>query len=250
MQINKIDRLKVSDAVFEQLRQIILRQEQPPGSKLPSEKELTQMFGVSRTSVRSAIQRLVSLGMVETRNGDGTYVKKLGGNSFMDSIFSNFNYTAKQVLQILEFRMAIEMLSCRLAAQRASCRKIEELHTLVENMQKEIINNNPKQYSVEDMKFHCCIAEMSDNILISKVIQELFDFYFGHFIEMNDQIDLSFGFRYHVGIYEAIRDGDGDKAESLIKESISRSIGEVQKWEQGSPEHGDGKQQNRSGFDF
>lgn len=230
-QINKINKLKVSDAVFEQLKQNILRQEQQPGSKLPSENELAEMFGVSRTSVRSAIQRLVSLGLVETRNGDGTYVKELNVSSFMDPIFSTINYKTKQVLEILEFRLAIEMLSCRLAAQYASFQQIEELHAIVENMQKEAKNNNPKQYSVEDMKFHRCVAEMSKNSLISMVIQSLSDFYLGHFVEMNDQIGLDFGVGYHVGIYEAIRDGDGDTAERMIKESITRSIEEVKKWE-------------------
>ncbi len=229
-QINKINKLKISDAVFEQLKQNILRQEQTPGSKLPSENQLAEMFGVSRTSVRAAIQRLVSMGLVETRNGDGTYVREPNVGSFLDPLFSTINYEARQVLEILEFRLAIEILSCRLAAQHANRQQIEELRIIVENMQNQVRENNSKQYSVEDMKFHRCVSEMSGNSIIVKVVQGLSEFYLGHFVEMNDQIGLDFGVGYHVGIYEAIRDEDPDTAERLMRQSITRSIEEVKKW--------------------
>lgn len=230
-QISKINNVKVSDAVFDQLKQNILRQELAPGEKLPSESALAEMFGVSRATVRTALQRLATIGLAETRNGDGTYVRHQLESSYFDSFFEMMDLKSRQVLEILEFRLGVEMQSCRLAACRASQQQIEQLAQIVENMKRFSNDNDPRQYSTEDMKFHCCVAEMSHNAIIIMAMQFFSEYYLGHFIEMNIQIKTQFNLAHHVRIYEAIRDGDGAAAEKFIKESINRSIGEVSKWE-------------------
>ena len=74
--LKPIKKESVRVQVFWQLRDQILRRTWPPGSKLPSEKELCQTMGVSRVSIREGIQHLVSLGILETRHGEGTFVRE------------------------------------------------------------------------------------------------------------------------------------------------------------------------------
>ena len=67
---------RVSDIVFDQLKEMIVTQEWAPGDKIPSENEIAQMMSVSRVSVRSALQRLASIGIIESRQGEGTFVRE------------------------------------------------------------------------------------------------------------------------------------------------------------------------------
>lgn len=226
----KINKPKVSDAVFEQLRQGIIQQDFPIGSKLPSEQSLAQSFGVSRTSVRAAIQRLATLGLLETRTGEGTYVREPSTGNLIEPLFKAFRFKPSQILEILEFRLAIEMLSCRLAASRATSEQLGSLRQIVDEMLKAAANNDQEHYSLEDMQFHICLADMSHNSLVSLVVENLSDFYLGHLVELNRQIDLSFNINYHTGIYDAICRRDGESAAESMKKMITRSMSEVQKW--------------------
>lgn len=70
---------KISDQIFDQLREIIYRGRFKPGEKLPPERELADSFGASRPSVKSAINKLVNLGIVEQMQGKGTYVRSMQG---------------------------------------------------------------------------------------------------------------------------------------------------------------------------
>ncbi len=226
-QFHRIDKVKVSEAVYDQLRQLIVRQEQEPGSKLPSEKKLSELFGVSRATVRSAIQRLAAEGMVETINGDGTYVRDIENTRVLISMD---HIKSAQILEILEFRIAIDMLSADLAAQRATKTQLMKLHDIVETMRSCIETNDRQQYSIADMKFHVYLAEISGNSLVKATIETFSDYFFRHFIEMNDNIGLEFGFDHHWRIYQAIVDGDSETAQRLVKENINRSIYKVKTW--------------------
>lgn len=231
---SKIEKQRISDTIFEQLRQSIIGEKMPEGSKLPSEQDLARQFGVSRTSIRAAIQKLVTLGLLETRNGEGTFVKEPSVGSIIDPVFKSYHFRPDQILEILEFRMAVEMLSCRLAARRAASHEIEQLGQIVDRMLSALDADDHQQYSLEDLKFHRWIAEMSHNTLLLTVIENLSDFYLGHLVAMNRQINLTFGIDYHVRIYQAICRHDEDQAEQMIRESISRSIAEVKTWRDSS----------------
>lgn len=229
----KINKPKVSDAVFEQLRQGILQQDFPIGSRLPSEHSLAESFGVSRTTVRAAIQRLATLGLLETRTGEGTYVREPSTGNLIEPLFKTFRFKPTQILEILEFRLAIEMLSCRLAAQRATDNQKQALKKIVDGMLVSVKEKDHERYSLEDMQFHICLAEMSHNSLVSLVVENLSDFYLGHLVELNRQIDLSFNASYHTEIYEAICSRDGESAARSMQQIIDRSMSEVKKWTSG-----------------
>ena len=86
MAIQAIDRKKVSDEVFEQIKAMIASGNWKPGDKLPSEKELTELFGVSRVTIREALKKLASYNIIETSQGRGSFIRNMEGVSLFDNI--------------------------------------------------------------------------------------------------------------------------------------------------------------------
>src|SRR5512137_573419 len=110
---------KVSSQIADQIRSSILAGEFTPGDKLPPERELAEMFGVSRPSVREALNMLSAAGLVESYQGGGTVVKSLvettAGNTLSDLI----KVERARALDVIEVRKGMEAWTAYFAAQRA-----------------------------------------------------------------------------------------------------------------------------------
>lgn len=107
MSLKQVKKANITEQVFTQLKQQIISGEWKQGDRLPSENELGEILGVSRVTVRQALQKLTVLGLVETRSGDGSYItNNLGAlmNIMVPVAYLNNN----DVLQVLEFRKVIE----------------------------------------------------------------------------------------------------------------------------------------------
>ena len=115
--LKPIEKESVRGQVFWQLRDHIFRRTWPPGSKIPSENELSRTMGVSRVSIREGIQHLVSLGILETRHGEGTFVRELsGGQVHFKALLPLLVLDNIDILQVLEYRRIIEKGTAGLAA--------------------------------------------------------------------------------------------------------------------------------------
>jgi len=229
--IKPIKKVRVSEEVFKQMKSNIILKIWDIGSKLPSEAQLSEMFAVSRTTVRAAIQKLVAIGLAETINGEGTYVisRKIG--SIMLPLIQNMTLNPADILELLEFRQAVEMLSCELAAQRGTKDETLRLADIVNEMSDAIEAGDKNKYSRNDVEFHKSIAKMSKNTIIQNVLEILEDFMLSHIIEMNEYIGWEMGYKYHIKIYQAIKNGDSSLAKTLICENIDESIAAIQEWE-------------------
>ena len=108
MALKQITRVNIAEKVFEQLRDQILQGTWKEGEKLPSEQELTETLGVSRSSVRQAIRTLADYGMVETRNGTGTYVKRQISGNYMLNIVPIGDLQFEDIVEVLDFLCLIE----------------------------------------------------------------------------------------------------------------------------------------------
>jgi GntR family transcriptional repressor for pyruvate dehydrogenase complex len=183
-----------------------------PGDKIPSENELVSLFAVSRASIRTAIQRLITLGLLESRVGDGTYVKVFDPGVYISELVPIVLKPDAQI-EILEFRRALETEALRLSVQRASDEDIRELERIHIRSRKAFKELDPATYSTEDMKFHSQIFKMSKNRIFATTFQALRDVFFPHiysafkdFISSreipSDEIDL------HTAILEAIKKRD------------------------------------------
>ena len=118
--LKPIKKESVRGQVFWQLREQILRRTWPPGSKLPSENDLSRTMGVSRVSIREGIQHLVSLGILETKHGEGTFVRELSGQIHFNALIPLLVLDDIDILNVLEYRQIIERGTAALAAERAT----------------------------------------------------------------------------------------------------------------------------------
>ncbi len=118
MQVDKIKAPKLADVIEAQLEQMVLDGTLKPGQKLPPERELAQQFDVSRPSLREAILRLETKGLLRRKQGGGNYVQERLQDSLSDPLLELLASTPSVQGDLLEFRMGLEELSAFYAAKR------------------------------------------------------------------------------------------------------------------------------------
>ena len=222
MAIKPIKKNSVSDQVFEQMKQAIINKDWEAGMKIPSENDLATMFSVSRISIRGAIQKLASLGILETKHGEGTFVKELTSGLYMNSLIPMLYLEKPDIMLILEFRKIIEVESAKLAALRSDENDIAKLQLLLEKM--DASKNDLKKHSEEDLNFHFEIARMTKNPIIEKVNLILKDMLASVLQDIVAALGYSRGIYYHQRLFEAIKAHDSERAKQLMNEHIQNTI--------------------------
>lgn len=172
----KIKKVSVVDQVSEALKENILNHKWMPDDKLPSEGELADTFGVNRLSVRMALQKLNTLGLLETRVGDGTYVRRPSMASYMDEI-ADIYMDEKRLQDVRELRNLLEGEAMRIAAsssteeERSELRRRYEIYEEKRSLLKKDVDNAEAldELAEADFEFHNQIIRMSHNELYEDI---------------------------------------------------------------------------------
>jgi GntR family transcriptional repressor for pyruvate dehydrogenase complex len=175
MQLKPIKPKTISDQVFDQLREIIARGSLKPGEQLMPERDLAKAFGVSRTTIRNAINRLMVMGIVENRQGKGTFVR-LPDSRADNPLALAMEAGDADLEDLLEFRLGLECNSAFLAANRATRDDIRFLEKSIEDMEGEIAEGG--HGTEPDASFHMAIAYASKNPVQIQIMREFYDFLF------------------------------------------------------------------------
>lgn len=218
--IKPIKKINVSEEVFLQMKDLILDRIWKPGDKLPSEHEMCELFDVSRGTIRNSLQKLATLELIETRIGEGSFVKK-PDNAVIFNRLVPTAYFEDDMEAVLEFRREIEAGTCAIAATKANESDIKELRLMLtdmENLQEEL----DKLY-VADLKFHYKIAQISRNPLIIKTYEIMADVYSSHMKRIVNKMGGSYGMFYHKKIVDAIELGDVDNARKYMRKHINEN---------------------------
>lgn len=225
MPIKQISKKSVSEEIFDQIKNNILSGELKPGDRITPENELKDLFGVSRNSVRAALQKLIALGLVTVKQGEGTFVSKLSPAIYMNSLMPMLILGDDDMVEMLEFRRMIEIESVKLAVQRAEPKDIKELDSIIENMGNE--KYDPKKFAEQDCYFHETIARSTKNSVLLKVYMILKDVLLLNQIEIQRSIGPSLAFKYHPMILEAIKNRDANLASKIMEKHINLTIDKV-----------------------
>lgn len=188
------------------------------GEKIPSENQLTRELGVSRASVRTAIQYLTGIGVLESVHGKGTYlldgdVKRWGSQ---DNRITHRD--CRDIEKVLEFRQILEPEACYLAILKGSSRLVERLLGWLEEMKKA--QGQQKEFVRADLKFHEEIARASGNSLVYKSLHQVFTETARYHEKMNDIFGYQEGIRYHTALVEAFRKQDAVLGKELMYEHL------------------------------
>lgn len=224
MQIKPIKKQSVSDEVFDQISSLILSRQWLPGDKIPSENELGILFNVSRISIRAALQKLIAIGMLESRVGEGTFVIKSTPANYFKSLIPNMVLTKHDDKAILELRRGIETESIMLAAERATQADIERIESVANAMEILINQEDLSEYILADFNFHMEIAKASKNALIVEVMLILKDLLFLHYTDMIKNMGPDVAYDYHGEMLDAIKTKNPLKGAAAVRNMIQDLI--------------------------
>ncbi|WP_367998338.1 FadR/GntR family transcriptional regulator [Cobetia marina] len=217
----------LSQAVLEQLERRITSGDVSVGSKLPTEGELCDAFGVSRTVIREAITHLKSLGLVETRRGVGTTVLRAKPVESRPAKHISPT-TVEDILQVLELRLILEPEAANLAALRHDSSDRRTLESLHANF---LAARATQSHSgAEDFAFHYAIVKAAHNPFFDRFYEPLSDSVIPRSKLLSTDIDTEATQRYlylvheeHARILEAILDRDGPGAREAMYQHLGRA---------------------------
>jgi GntR family transcriptional repressor for pyruvate dehydrogenase complex len=159
---------KVYDQVIEQIKNKIKSGEIKKGDKLPSEREMAESLSVSRTSVREALRALEVVGLVESRQGAGNYIRTNFDNSLFEPLSIMFMLQESSIQEMYDLRETLELQCSRLSAKNIEDNELELLAAILDRM---YIAKSEKESLELDIKFHYLIAKTSRNVLLINVLE-------------------------------------------------------------------------------
>jgi GntR family transcriptional repressor for pyruvate dehydrogenase complex len=200
------------------------------GDRLPSIMEMARRFKVGHPSVREALKRLETIGVVEVRHGSGVYVTRSHDVLLLAAPDYPGEVTKKLLVDLVDARMAIEITSVRLAARNGSADHFAEMRRLVDSA-GENLGNDAVLNSV-NIAFHREIARASGNGVLAQIIDVL-----GSLFSKEQRLILGiFGsrdedHRQHLAILEALERRDGDLSVERIRSHLEGVRDAIRKWD-------------------
>ena len=217
MSYNRVKQPKISDVIMGQLEEMILEGILKPGQKLPPERELAKQFDVSRPSLREAVQKLSAKGLLNSRQGGGTYVAEALGNSFSDPLLELFKTHPEAQYDLLEFRHALEGVAAYYAALRSTPADKEAILKCYADLQKFHETKDIQKEVFADVDFHLAIAASTHNMVLLHMMRALFNLLRQHIWDNLQNIYPNTDYRekihaQHKVLMDAILAGEPDKA--------------------------------------
>lgn len=169
----------VYEKVIAELKKGILHGDLKPGDKLPSERELAAMLGVSRTSLREALRLLEVSGVVSIRHGQGIFIANNDPDEYMKKFISHIFVDEKKIEELFQIRRIIETQAAVWACQNGTDEQLKEIYNLVHETIYILENSLKGDFLVvlakQDGKFHRLLAEAANNSVLENIMDNLLD---------------------------------------------------------------------------
>ncbi len=226
---------RISDIILEQLNNMILAGTYQAGEKLPPERVLAEQLNTSRPSVRAALSKLETQGLIVRVQGGGTYVSDKVESSFSDPLLALFQENEDFKYDVLEYRHALEEACCFLAAQKATA---EEKENIQQKYNEWLVLhealNDPEVEAEADLAFHLAIAEATHNYILPHAMKSSLKM-----IEQSVSANLKTLYRaperrkkiveQHSAMLQAILASDGEAARQSVRDHLDFVRTEIEK---------------------
>jgi GntR family transcriptional repressor for pyruvate dehydrogenase complex len=213
--IRPITKISIGEEIAKQIIDLISSGDLKPGQRLPSERELCEHFGASRSSLREALRCLSIVGVLNARVGDGTSVATDGGR-FLRKIVEWRLITEKHDIEnLMEVRIALEGVSAANAALRATQEDLKHFQELLTRMKNA--GKDAKKFAVLDVEFHVTLAKASGNALVFDLVSMIRSHLvrvLPKVLQLPNALPLSTG--EHMAIIEAIEHRDSEAAREAM----------------------------------
>lgn len=220
-----IDHDSVSDAVVHQIETMIVNGLLKEGARLPSEREMSELMGVSRPKLREALKVLEDNGLVQVRHGEGSFIAKLTGTALAPAFLDLYARHPTAFYDYLEYRREQEGFAARLAATRATETDKLILRGILDKMDRAHEAEDLELAKIADIEFHSAIVDASCNSTLIHMMASIYDltrrgvFYNRNYLRTTDFAGERLLAQHHA-IAEAIFAGNPEAAEAAARAHI------------------------------
>ncbi len=223
MDFKPIKNNKVYEQVIEQIKNLIYEGKIKRGDKLPSERELKERLNVSRASIREAFSALEMIGLIESRHGEGTFIKKNQERNLLEPLSLILLLEENCVEELVELRRVLEVDAARFAAIRADHEELEDMKMYISDL---ALSSGFEEKSVQaDKFFHYTIARASKNKVLYDTmvsISEAMDFHIKNtrtkLVSQKESCERFLS--QHQKIYQAIQEKNSKEAMQAMNEHL------------------------------
>ena len=211
------DSKEIQNSIISKIKELINYKNLEPGDKLPSERMLSEKFGVSRGNVRDAIQKLEFYGLLKSIPQSGTFVANIGVVAMNGMIDDILRLDTQSFKSLVETRIVLELKTVKCAAVRRSEDDLKMIKAALDAYEEKVLSG--KDAVQEDLLFHLAIARASGNATMNMFMltitpQIIMDFEKYHVCDA----PLDSGrIEEHLEIYEAIKNQNPDLAQQKMK---------------------------------
>jgi GntR family transcriptional repressor for pyruvate dehydrogenase complex len=212
--IDPIKREPLATQVARRLVEFILSGEVEPGTRMPSERQLAEAFGVGRSAMREALKALSLIGLVEVRQGDGHYLRKADSALLPEVIEWGLLLGEQRTMDLVEARQEIEIAIAGLAAKRRTDSDLADLRDLLDRMAHP---PSMAGFVDVDVQFHLRLAEAAHNSVLRDIhssVQALLKTWIARVLAASGSIHPSYD--EHVPIVDAVEQGDAAAAQAAM----------------------------------
>ncbi|WP_299474933.1 FadR/GntR family transcriptional regulator [uncultured Roseibium sp.] len=215
----------VVDLVANQIENLIVQGILQEGARLPSERELSERFDVSRPKVRDALKRLEDLGLLHVRHGEGTFVAQLSGQAMSPALISLYARHGVAFYDYLEYRKEQEAFAARLASERATPSDRAAIEEVIAELQRAQVEGDLEASEEADVKFHSIVVNASHNAMLIHMMRSIYDltrrgvFYNRRFLRSIDGSGDRL-MEQHKRIADAVLAGDADEADAAARDHL------------------------------
>ncbi len=210
---------KVYRKVVNRVQQQILSGELKPGDKLPTERDMAERLGVGRNSVREAMRALEIIGITESRQGGGNYIRTGSGGLF-EPLSMMVKMNNCPFADVIEFRRMLETETAVLAAKRITPERSSRLRNVMKEMSGQL---SEKRILELDKEFHFMLAEFSDNFLFTTfyhAISRIFETFIQdarQVVMLRNTENQEKLFQLHCAVCEAVAQGNPNAAAKAVE---------------------------------
>ncbi len=219
---------RLSASAADQVMQLVRSGQLPPGTKLPSERELMVMLGVSRNSLREGVRILETMGVLRVERGRGTWVREDFGESKVNLGSDWLSSHARDVMDLLEMRETLEIRAAELVAERGTEEQVRLIVGRLEELQVAVATRDPDAVIVADAALHRAIAEGSGNHILARALDDLQDLAMDTrraVTSIRGRLDRAI--TEHEAIVNAIAERDANAAGRAMRQHVRRVIEEA-----------------------
>jgi GntR family transcriptional repressor for pyruvate dehydrogenase complex len=230
MEVPAIKRTSAADEAFKTLHDMIVSGKLKHGDRLPSQDRLAEQFGVSRNTIREAINKLTVLGLLSAKQGVGTIINISSPSGYIASLSDHLILQPSTVREFMEARAVIEMSTVRLAVMRADSGALAEIEENVRKQKEAIRTGKIEAFIKLDVEFHFCLARASGNKVLLQFLSAVTEL-LSRFIKEVALLPHATrnALNFHTEIFKFIHDRDADSAERKLFEHLTDVVKNIEK---------------------